>query len=55
MNGSVLGPLLILLFINLPGSAKSSINFFTDDVKLIGNATRPDSIQTDLDFLIGSV
>ena len=44
-----MGPLLFLLFINdSPDSVQSCTKLFADDVKLIGNAGRPDDIQSDL-------
>ena len=51
-QGSVLGPLLFLRFIDdLPDSVQSCTKLFADDVKLIGNAGRPDDIQSDLNNL----
>ena len=48
-QGSVLGPLLFVLFINdLPESVKSSIKLFADDLKLIGNANCRENILGDL-------
>ena len=48
-QGSVLGPLLFLIFINdLPSYVKSSIKLFADDVKIIGNATDREIIDEDL-------
>ena len=48
-QGSVLGPLLFVLFINdLPDNVKSNIKLFADDLKLIGNANRHEDILEDL-------
>ena len=48
-QGSVLGPLLFILFINdLPENIKSKLKLFADDLKLIGDVSNPDTIVTDL-------
>ena len=51
-QGSVLGPLLIILFINgLPDYVKSRVKIFADDLKLIGNASDRTIIDKDLENL----
>ena len=51
-QGSVLGPILFLLFINdLPDHIKSIILLFADDLKLIANAVNKGIIDEDLKSL----
>ena len=51
-QGSVLGPLLFILFINhLPDCLKSSVKIFADDLKLIANLSDKMVIDNDLKSL----
>ena len=51
-QGSVLGPLLFLLFINdMPAITTNRTTLFADDSKLIGNAGSPATIQSHLHCL----
>ena len=51
-QGSVLGPLLFLLFINdLPEHIKNKVFLFADDLKMIANALRKDLVDEDLRVL----
>ena len=55
-QGSVLGPILFVIFINdLPEAVRSTCRIFADDTKVYRNVTSaegPVSLQTDLDSLV---
>ena len=55
-QGSVLGPLLFVIFVNdLPGVVQNSIQLFADDTKIyasVRNASGTQSLQCDIDALV---
>ena len=55
-QGSVLGPLLFVIFINdLPEQVKSEIFLFTDDTKIFRQINRPDDhsiLQEDINNML---
>lgn len=51
-QGSVIGPLLFVLFINdLPDSVKSFARLYADDLKLVGDANSSEILENDLKSL----
>ena len=51
-QGSVLGPLLFVLYINdLPDHILNSVSLFADDLKMYGPSSKNDTLQADLDEL----
>ena len=51
-QGSVLGPLLFVLYINdLPDNILNYVSLFADDLKMFGKSSMNESIQADLDQL----
>ena len=52
-QGSVLGPLLFLLYINdLPDNIKNNVFLFADDLKMIAKSKEKQESQKDLDYLV---
>ena len=52
-QGSVLGPLLFVLYINdLPDGLLSCVSLFADDLKMYASAANKDTIQNDLNMLV---
>ena len=53
LQGSVLGPVLFILYINdLPDKLNKTCSMYADDTKLFGPAEEHEQIQTDLDLLV---
>ena len=51
-QGSILGPLLFLLYINdLPEAIKSKIFMFADDLKMLANPLEKEIVENDLKYL----
>ena len=51
-QGSVLGPLLFVLFVNdLPDNLHNYVSLFADDLKIIGNANSEGEFYDDLNLL----
>ena len=52
-QGSVLGPLLFLLYINdLPEKIKNAVSLFADDLKMVAKSSTKELNQEDIDFLV---
>ena len=55
LQGSVLGPLLFILYVDLPGHVSSEISMYADDTKIyhkIKNIVDCHQLQSDLDKLM---
>ena len=51
-QGSVLGPLLFILYVNeIPEVIQGTAKLFADDTKIFNKTCRRDSLQKDLDTL----
>jgi hypothetical protein len=52
-QGSVLGPILFLLYINdLPDGIKNAVSLFADDLKMVAKSSTKEINQKDIDYLV---
>ena len=50
LQGSVLGPILFLIYVNdIPETVNSNVKMFSDDTKILKNKSDCEILQADLD------